>query len=492
MNKRLTTDVCNFINWCILFFLVIFAVFAKNNSWDVEVWTMCICILSFFTLLCQIASLKYYEIGIINIITFFFILNHIFNFGYYYIHLFAKDDFLILFTNWFTRNFDVKINAALFSLCAIQAIFCGVIIYIYRQKKLLILDYKISIGIEDELKEEMVFWVGVLLLIVSMPCKLYWDFQQVTLSTISAEYAGGFSQSGLVDDIQVLFIPALVCLISGKKNNKKKFAQIIMILYMVYSILIMTMSGARRAYITGILALFVFYNDFFSSKNHNRYKFIKSIGLLIMAIVCLNFLTLIRDSRHSALGLSAIFEGNFSDLFSIDFIWETLAEFGITGSVIYFSVFFVPNLFNYMYGSMYLSSIVYILPIGWLVKLNNASGGVIINKLAQSYKMTISSVGGSVLGDLYINWGWFSIIAAVILGYLIGKVAYISKKESEGINLKNIVAYSTGIVILNYARSSTSEILRPIVFVFASIYIGFWLILQQYKKKGYMDKGEKL
>ena len=93
---------------------------------------------------------------------------------------------------------------------------------------------------------------------------------------------------------------------------------------------------------------------------------------------------------------------------------------------------------------------------------------------------------------MYINWGWFSIIAAVILGYLIGKVAYISKKESEGINLKNIVAYSTGIVILNYARSSTSEILRPIVFVFASIYIGFWLILQQYKKKGYMDKGEEL
>lgn len=484
MNKRLTTDGCNFINWCVLLFLVVFSVSIKNNSWNIEKWTICICILSFFLLLCQIITLKYYGIGIINIITFFFIFNHIFNFGYYYIHLFKKDEFLILFTNWFAKNFDVKVNAALFSICAIQAIFCGVIRYIYLQKDVYVWDYKISIGIENDLKQEIVFGIGILLLIVSMPCKLYWDFQQVMLSTISAEYAGGFSQSGLVDDIQVLFTPALICLISGKKNNKKKFAQIVMILYMVYSVVIMTMSGARRAYITGILALFVFYNDFFSSENRHKYKFLKNIMILIMMIICLNFLTLIRDSRHSALGIGAIFAGNFRDLFSIDFIWETLAEFGITGSVIYFSVYFVPTFFKYMYGSMYLASMVYILPVGWLIKLSNASGGVIINNLAQSHKMTISSVGGSVLGDLYINWGWLSLVAAVILGYLMGKITYISKKDSDGINLKNIIAYSTGIVILNYARSSTSEILRPLFLIFISIYILFLLILYQYRKKG--------
>lgn len=483
MNKKLTTNAWNFINGGILIFLVIFSMLVKNNSWDIENWTICICILSLFTLLCQFITLKHYKIGIVNIITFFFVFNHIFNFGYYYIHLFKKDDFLILFTNWFTKKFDVKVNAALFSLCAIQAIFCGVIRYIYLQKDRYILDYKIAIGVKNELKEKIVFVVGILLLIVSMPCKLYWDIQQVMLSEISSEYAGGFSQSGLVDDIQILFLPALICLISGKKNNKKKFAQMVMILYMIYSVLIMTMSGARRAYITGILALFVFYNDFFSSKNHNRYKFLKGIAFVIMAIICLNFLTLIRNSRHSVLGISAIFTGNIGDLFSVDFIWETLAEFGITGSVIYFSVYFVPSLLGYMYGSMYLSSIVYILPIGWLIKLNNASGGIIINKLAQSHRMTISSVGGSILGDLYINWGWFSIIAAVILGYLIGKVVYVAKEKSEDINLRNIIAYSTGIVILNYARSSTSEILRPICLIFASIYILFSLILHQCKTK---------
>ena len=465
MNKRLTTNVYNLINWCVLLFLITFSVFVKHNSWDIEEWTTCVCILSFFTLLCQTISLKCYGVRTISVVTFFFIFNHVFNFGYYYIHLFKKDDFLILFTNWFSKNFDV-----------------------YLQKDLHVLDYKFSVGIENELKEKIVFEIGILLLIISMPCKLYWDFQQVMLSTISSEYAGGFSQSGLVDDIQVLFTPALICLISGKKNNKKKFAQVIMILYMVYSVLVMTMSGARRAYITGILALFVFYNDFFSSENRNKHKILKSVVFLIMAIICLNFLTLIRDSRHSALGISAIIEGNISDLFSIDFIWETLAEFGITGSVIYFAVYFVPSFFDYMYGSMYLASMVYILPIGWLIRLNNASGGVIINKLAQTYKMTISSVGGSVLGDLYINWGWFSLVAAVVLGYLIGKVAFISKRESDNINLRNIVAYSTGIVILNYARSSTSEILRPIFLIFISVYALFSLILHQYRKKGYMDK----
>ena len=56
----------------------------------------------------------------------------------------------------------------------------------------------------------------------------------------------------------------------------------------------------------------------------------------------------------SALGINAIFSGNLSEFLSVDFLWETLAEFGITGSVIYFSVYFVPQFLNYMYGSMYI------------------------------------------------------------------------------------------------------------------------------------------
>lgn len=42
--------------------------------------------------------------------------NHIFNFGYYYVHLFNKDEFLILFTNWFSQNFDTKIELCCYEL----------------------------------------------------------------------------------------------------------------------------------------------------------------------------------------------------------------------------------------------------------------------------------------------------------------------------------------------------------------------------------------
>ena len=489
MKKKIVVDFWCFINLIILFALIMATFFIKDCKWDTEIWTLFICVCSGMTLLFQIVSLSHYGTGIINVLTFFFVLNHIFNFGYYYVHLFNKDEFLILFTNWFSQNFDTKIEAALFSICAIQAMFCGVLIYVYQHKNCSTFDYKISAGLGNQLREKIIFYVGLVMLIISMPCKLYWDIQQIILSSINSEYAGGFSASGLIDDIQVLFIPSLICLISGKKRNKKRFGKVIMLLYLIYSVTVMTMSGARRAYVTGILALFIFYYSFFN-EGKKKHRIIKNVLLIVVAIVCLNFLTLIRDSRHSALGINAIFSGNLSEFLSVDFLWETLAEFGSTGSVIYFSVYFVPQFLNYMYGSMYLSSFIYIFPIGWLIKLNNASGGVVINQLAQSRRMTISSVGGSVLGDLFVNWGWFSIIAAVVLGYLIGKIGYISKQDSKDINLRNVMVYSVGIVILNYSRSSTSEILRPIAFIMVGIYFLFFLILQRCKtNKNYLNGG---
>ncbi len=463
----------NCINTVILFLLVMITFGIKDNQWMIDNLGVVITILSLVMLVFQVYTLKKkYDVSLISLISLFLVTLHIFHFGFYYLDCFGKTEYFIMFRNYFSTDKVQKFISGLFCLCAIQALYTGIGFSISRNKHRAV-DYKFMLSLSKKSKEKILFNTGIIVLLISFPCRIYWDIQQILLGQRGSSYVGGFSASGLVDDLAVVFAPAVMCIMYSKKN-KKLLAKVLFGLYILYSLLVMTLSGTRRAYITSLLAMFVFYYNVFYKKGKKRVNIVTIFVIGLLAMFMLNFLSFISSNRHTELTINYLVEN--IDLFSLDFIWNSFAEFGITGVTTYLAVAYIPRMMPFQYGFTYFTSFFYILPIGWLINFN-LTGGDVIFELSKSYTTYTSGLGTSAISDLYLNFGWLGILIACIIGYIIGLVVYTpSLGKDEGINLKIIVNYCLGITIINYARGSTNEIVRNaayilILIVFVSYFI---------------------
>lgn len=410
--------------------------------------------LSLITLIIQLYQTKKAGISNMSVISVFVILLHIFHCGNFYVKAFGKEEFFI-FGEWFSSDLECKTQMGLCVVCMIQAIHIGVLTYLHslRNKNI---EYKFVRKYSDKQKEKALWFVGWILLAITTPFRLMWDYNAILESAMYGEYSGVTAANGLADDLQVLFIPSLICIMCGKKSNKR-FNQVVMVIYIIGAVFVMTASGARRQYITGIFAILIYYYNTFMKQSKKK-KNLFAYGIyFVLAMVMFNLLYLIRAYRKVSLGIVAIVINNFGELFSLNFIWETIAEFGITGNALVYAIDYLPEVFPYQYGKTFLFSTIYILPVGWLVKLQASVGAML-------FKYTGNAVGGSVLTDLFANWGWFSCFAAIVMGYLI---AALSNLNGNGKEIKSVVGYATGSIILSYARGGTLETLRPIVtFIF--------------------------
>lgn len=462
----MTIEKRNITNVFVLLLLLLISFAIMNNLWMINNLGMIVTFLSIGLLFFQLYYLnKKYNVPLISLISLFIIALHVFHFGFFYLAYFEKTEYFIMFGNYFSADIEQKFISGLFCLCAIQAIYTGIGFGVSRNKRK-ISDYKFMIPFSNKSKENILFTTGIIVLLIALPCRLYWDFNQILLGQAGSSYVGGYSSSGLIDDIAVVFAPAIMCIMYSKKN-KKLIAKILFGLYILYSLLVMTLSGTRRAYITSLLAMFIFYYNVFYKKRNKHVNIVTVIGIFLLTMFMLNFLSFISSSRHTELTIKYLTEN--INLFSLDFIWNAFAEFGITGVTTYLAVAYIPRMMPFKYGFTFFTSFFYILPVGWLINFN-LTGGDVIYELSQKYTNYTSGLGTSVISDLYLNFGWVGILVACFIGYIIGAIIYIPTDSEHGsVSLKTIVHYSLGITIINYARGSTNEIVRNAVYIYLLI-----------------------
>lgn len=427
------------------FIVLVFMVYLKDMLQPNTDSIRCIACISLILLLLHLIQTKCLGIPIISVTSVFIILSHVFNLGYYYLKLFEKEDFF-LFGDWFKYDLDTKVNSGMFSIIAVHCVVMGIVIaQDWNMQKSVYTTYEMDESNEAEIIA--IRNVGIVLLFITLPCRLYWDYLMIRQSFISGGYVGGVESSGLVGDIQTLFVPAFLCYLYSLKN--KKSFKLWVFSYVGICIVVMMLSGSRRYYVTGIIIIAIFYlKEYKANKKKNFFKY-----LLIAygGIILLNLMTYIRNSRLA----SSNDAFSISLLFSLDFLWETFSEFGITGNVSYYACKYFPSLSKFLFGQTYLGAIVYILPIGWLISLKASVGSII-------YALSHNAVGGSYIGDLFANWGWFSIPFAILTGLLIGSIC---NEVDERSDIKSVVLkYAVGYFVINYVRSSTLEILRGSVY----------------------------
>lgn len=455
----------------ILALMTVCAVLFRNSTWVINNCYYVITFASLSLMMLSLAQLKKIGAKILSFSGIFLILLHLFCLGNYYVKAFGREEFF-LFGDWFRNDIDVKAEAGFFSLCAIEAIFVGMLLYLEREKDVAGADYKRFIRFDSEQKKRIIYITGVILLCITLPCRLYVDYSNILTSSVNGEYAGFSGVVGVIDDIQTLFIPSLICLMYGKRENRG-FCRMILILYSIFCIVVMAASGSRRYYVTAIITIVLFYINSRPVIKERRNPIIY-ILIALEAIVILNLMTMIRSYRHTALGINYLVNEHGSDLFSLDFLWESFSEFGLTGNVVYYARKFFPESVSYQLGYTYLASFIYILPIGWFVRLQASIGSIL-------FKLSGAAVGGSIVADLFANWGWFSIIPAILLGNIIARIAFADANSNQS-SVRTAVSYATSYALLNYVRASTSEIMRYTAYTMIAIYFISRFVSSRFRK----------
>lgn len=454
------------IHLFILGFLVFFSCLTWNNYNIIIKWSKVVTNIVIILLSIQLISFKCKKIQYTDFRLWFIILTYLFMFGRVILNAYNLDS--NIFWNLMNRHSELKLyHTSMFILCCIQSIFIG---FIFNEDKGKIANK--SIDIWKESSNELMYKVGLVLLIFSIPSRLYTDISWIIQTQRSSSYLALSVKSGLADDIAFLVIPSLLYInTSGKLKKRTVF--IITLTSIFYFIVVMILTGDRRYPVTAILALILCFFKLYNIKIKLREIFTWGGAAYLM----LNLLSVLRNIRRNDLTNvgNFIFNYGLDILFGISALYETLAEFGLSFFSVVHIFEYIPDYIPFQYGFSFVGSIPSILPIGWLfgdfffrVSISN-----IINSLAGA------PVGASLIGDLYANFGWLAIPIAIIVGIYASRIFRIENRKK--CRLECAQYYALFYILINLVRASFFEIFRSSIIVyFVPVFI-MWVFSNRYK-----------
>lgn len=459
------------INILILVFLAVFSVYKVNQPIFVERWAEILTILSISLLIYQIIIFLNLKISIMDFRFLFMIFTHIFLFGQIWLIGFDKSE-LIFWGLIFRYPENLLYEAGLYSVCYTQAIFIGLLFALKSKKN----TKSFTSKIDSEMLRLLLYRVGILLLIISFPFRIYIDLLNIITNQSIGIYSGRIMPFGPAKDIAILMIPGIIYIVCSKKKSRSVNSWIIGST-VFYNIMVMLLTGDRRYYFTAIVALLICYSYSYDPKIKLR----TIIKLGIVSVLTLNVVTVIRDLRKSSLPNLGFFREHGMDIFSFDFLTETLAEFGGTFISVIIAVKLIPEHVSYQYGLSYYGAIPSLFPIGWLFPdfFKKVSIAGVLNSIAGL------PVGSSLPAEMYSNFGWFGVIGAFCVGIFLSKIFHPMNNHKTN---KYLIAnhYSLFYILINYVRASTLEMLRQSVIVYFVPMIILYLYYKKIKTKKFV------
>ena len=354
-------------------------------------------------------------------------------------------------TSWWLQDYfstSVLYKTSLFCLCCIQASFLG-LFFASEKAERVFRDYLSATVIADHNRTVRLYNTGLILILIAIPCRLITDVHAIIQGLGSRQYGAIEGITGFWDDFAFLLIPGVICIMESRPRSKMKW----MLGLSFYFAVVMIMTGDRRYYVTGILALGLYYVN--KMRKTKKKGIGKTIIYTVLVVFGLNFLEVIRSIRNGELGLVSSFLSNYGDRlfdFSTTFV-DVFGEFGISFYSAASIVEYIPNSLPFQLGLSIIGSLVTIIPFGNRFLYSVAEPSNIIN----SY--THLTVGSSIFGDLYANFGLFAIFFSLILGILLRKWFFYLSKKKTGLSV--VLCYTSYYILINLVRSSFLEIVRP-------------------------------
>lgn len=285
---------------------------------------------------------------------------------------------------------------------------------------------------------------------------------------------GGFNN--ILRFVSLFAVPSFLMLLVAFKGSKKlKYINIILFVYLA----LYFMSGSRLNGVLLVSVLLLIKHYWFKT-----IKFKESIGLVVFLLIGLTILSTISEIRNAlyvSSDIGNLLRETLRNIVVRNPIFTTMEEAGYTFLATATVVTYSPSVVPFQYGSSYINSFAMIFPnLFWDVHPAALTNTDIVFK---GFLTQYGGIGSSFIAEAYWNFGYGSLIIALIFGILIG---ILTKKMAKYSLLKNSKMFYLTIYLaqisLFYVRSDTVGFWRDFVYYGIAPLILTTLLSQ--KKKG--------
>lgn len=448
-----------------VFFAVVLSVstyFLINNQGNSENYLFILSIVTLFQLILNLIYLKISRVGIFSMVGIFVIFLFVFSFGQVFLKgLIPAYEFKVVdISNRVEGSLYIKTIYYCFNI--IFLFMLGVLFSSLNRKSLKKFNYHLKYI--NYCKP-----IGFLLLIISLPFTLYID-----ISNLIASFSNGYlsiyekGYPGFFRTFSDLLLPAIILLLFGYKG-KKNIPELIFLSAIIYKA--GTMIAGQRGYaIIFIIVLFYIYVSAIK-----RFNVKNMIFIALGSIFLMNMLVVIKQIRGLTDKNFELIISSFVYGFQNNVILLFMEEFGATIYTPALSLYYYPDIIDYLNGSVYYLSFTTIFP---------NIGGILGNFItAFSWPATLASyvsgIGGSFIAELYVNFGGFSYLAAIISGLSVGIFSNVFINRLKSNDYLFVAIYSVLFsMILWWIRASFDFLIRSTFWPLAIIYFCYFILKQ--------------
>lgn len=406
-------------------FLVIFAQFV--NLLVAVLFTMLdssqLKALSFYSLFSTIAVmlfLIYVVKRTFTITTMFMLFLAMFHLGQAWLYAFGgKVDTSIAYDNFTLYPRDELYHILLFSLIAYNLIAFFLLCNFSRKDNHSDLSDE-NINKKMSYDRQKVLTFGILFFLVLLVPVMIYDYLLVSISaTYSHLGIYEFSEELSVWAAANSYFPLAIIMIMLGCDPKKKGWKWIYYYAIIRCLLLMLLTGKRGSFVIPLI-LYIFCKHFFIQKYKRRHFVLGAAGVVL-------FLALISFVAYG--------RGDYSNLNFIDFILEknilvqTLSEFGSTFTTTILSYRYILS-YGFLSGKSYLGALSVFLPFSEYF----ASGMqkyYSIARLLNQYSPSGGGLGGSLFGEMYINFGYYALFLTPLLAWMVSKIEKIIQNQKK-------------------------------------------------------------
>lgn len=387
-------------------FIFILSCFAGNNLFFLSILGILhICILTY----CM------YKINrnFFSISTLFILLIFLFHSGY---------SFLLILGDMNDIKLDISVNSYIMSQLFVQLSLTSITVsYLFFFNRIKLGEKKSNLNIE--LFGKVILYIFIFTLPIKAYCSIFYE----SSLTYSSGYLATFEAYNtpflrIVNYLQNLCLPSFILLLFLNKTKVKMLNKFILIVCLM--LFISMLSGRRSLSIAYLICIIFIYYNFVRKITK------KEVGMLFMLTLCLlvslPIISVLR-SLSDGTGLSIMMAQSANDSLGGSYLQSFFNEFGgsVYSLISTMDAISVSSQIQYNYGLTYLFSPFQAIPFlsGYLYQFDWYKYSICyIDEIRLLRDYRGFPFGGSILGELYYNFGWFSPFLIGFIGYILSLV----------------------------------------------------------------------
>jgi oligosaccharide repeat unit polymerase len=301
------------------------------------------------------------------------------------------------------------------------------------------------------------FFTGVFFFCIALVPTLIYSYELLTAAS-EGGYLGIYSReigTGLSAIPRVLdgfFVPACLIMLVGRKNSGWIWWVIPIMCILLRSSVYMTV-GMRNQAIPQLLGLVLIF--------HNVIRPIPRSFFIGMAVAILVLIPAVAAIRNKSNQQQEVEKTADSISFLFKPIYLVFRETGLSARTVAYTIEYVPNQRDYEMGSTYTSALTKALPNVSNDEAGDSRGSGafwLAQMITPSAAKRGWSAGYSAIAECYLNFGWFGLIMAFIIGYVLSVFVHWAEKGDRGVRLVMLAVFLPS--LLMFARGESVNLAR--------------------------------